>query len=344
MIFDSKMVFNFETDIIALLIILGLIMVPKSSDEKQNTGSRLFSAMGLSIVIGVASELSLMLVPFEKFSWGLIGLMIPCIVLELAIIALLFLFFIYTDFELYESHDHLKRHMVPYVAPLALAVVICLLLPWLDEQFDIIEGPVLINVYVITLYIEVIYLFLTVLHVAMYYKKFGEKRFLHPLSVFVPIICGALYSILSGFTGVFLGFSLGLLFLVFSRIDSYRFLDREYRFYNKHYLKYILALVESGKEDRKSIILFTANGNEQALSEILKLELPAKSEVITLGGGDFLYLSKVESTIELEALCSLILDASLEYDETHADKNALETSYRVFDDFEEMKQMLSVEG
>ena len=346
MTFDAFNFVNLEIDTVALLILLGLIMIPKSSDEKKNTGTRLFSYMGLCIVIGVVADLLFdMYSSSDPYGWGSAGLMISCIVLELSVTALLFLFFIYTDYELYESRDYLKRHMIPYVVPVILFAVICLLLPLIRKDNGFQGQDIMEMIVFLTEYLALIYLFLTGVHLVRYYRRFGEKRFFHPLSIYVPILCGALFTFFTLFTGVFLGFSLGLLFLVFSKIDSYRFQDTEYMLYNEHYLRYILDLVESGKEDLKSIILFTAKGDALALSKILKHELPAKSEVISLGGGDFLYLSKLENPVELEALSALILDAAEEYDEDHEDGRIdLEVSSRIFDDFKEMKEALLPEG
>ena len=342
MIFSPTAFINLEINTMAILVLLGLIVITKSSDEKKNTGTRLFSYMGMCIVIGVVAEFFVELFSSDRYSF--VGLVISVIVVELSVTALLLLFFIYTDYELYESRDYLKRHMIPYFVPLILFVIVCLLLPLIQKDNGL-QGQYIMEIALLAEYIAFVYLILTAVHLVRYYRRYGEKRFFHPLSIYVPILCGALFTFCTLFTGVFLGFSLGLLFLVFSKIDSYRFQDTEYMLYNEHYLKYILSLAEAGKEDLKSVIMFTAIGDALALSKILKKELPAKSEVISRGEGDFLYLSKLENPVELEALSILVLEAAEEYDEAHEDGRInLEVSTRIFDDFKEMKEALLPEG
>ena len=193
MIPGTEQLITVAMDTMAILILFGIAVIPESRDEKHNTGSRLFTFMGLFILIGVVSELIFRLFPDAYYGGGMYAAKISGIVMELSIVDLLILFFIYTDFELYESRDHLKRHMALFVAPVLLFAAVCLLTPLWKKLFSL-EGSLLTDIYLYTQYLELVILVLSAVHFIIYYKKFGKKRFFHPLSIYVPVLCGALFT------------------------------------------------------------------------------------------------------------------------------------------------------
>ena len=98
-----------------------------------------------------------------------------------------------------------------------------------------------------------------------------------------------------------------------------------------------------------AIIVFTKHlqvrGDANALSEILRKELPSGSEVIALGEGRFWILSNLENQIELRSLCELILDFAEEYDEEHpGNEIGAEASFKTFKDYASMEEALTAEG
>ncbi len=327
-------------DLIAVLLLLGLCAVPKDDNEKDGTGRRLFASMVFFIMVGVVFELITWFLPEELPVWLYIMSIIFETIVELCITVVLLLLFLYTDYELYGSPDHLRRHIAAYLFPAGVLIVVSILTV-IRKLFFSYHGSVVYDIYTYTEYLELIYLFLTALHYLSHCFRFGTKRFFHPLTIYVPILCGALFTFFTDFTGIFLGFSFGLVLLVFSKMDSWRFMDRETLFYNRFYLPYILSQVAEGREVRKSAIFFNASGDAKALSDILREELPVGSEVISMGEGCYIFMSKKENQAELRALSSLVSESIEEYDEEHPDsKIEAEVSFKVFSDYKDMEETL----
>ena len=331
-------------DIVAALTILGLCIVPRRKGEKNDTGTRLFVYICVAVLAGIVFELITWGIPDVDSSLRLYAIVLSSSLMELFAAAALFLFLLYFDYELYESRDHIKRHLVSYMAPMLVFVGLCLFSLVrsfvLNTRYDVVW-----EIYAYTGYLELFYMLFVAYGFWKYHQRYGHKRFFHPLTIYVPILVGGLFTYYTSFSGLFLGFALGLTFLTFSRIDEYRFLDRQSLFYNKNYLEYIILMAEEGKEERKSAITANAKGDSKALVGILKEELSKDTEVISLGDGKFFFFFNLVNQIELKSLCMYLKGCTYEYDEYHPeDKISAEFTYKIFKVHTDMKEVLRAEG
>ena len=330
---------TFALDLVAVFILYGMCLIPKTEREKKgDMGTRIFTAMGLCIIFGGATDLMYFLLIGTSYSWSATAVYAARTISEFAVLAFLFSFLLYTDYKLFGSKDHLKRHFGPFLIPLAVIVIMYIVNFFTGFLFDVNSEmkwePT--KAYYVVDVIKYAYLIVPSIHFMRSVFKSERRSFLHPLSIYVPIVSSALITALSPFDVTYLGFAVGLVFLVFSRIDSWRYADRRTSFYNKVYLEYIRRMIEEKNESRRSMIVFEAKGNQAAFADLLKEELPADNEKVSLGKGRVVFISDTGSAEQLNSLAALVKDGAEEYDSTHSDKILLSQSiYRIFKDDED---------
>ena len=309
-------------DLVAALILFGMCIVPKTGERKGDLGTGIFTGMGICIVAGALVDLGCRVLAGKTYDAGKPLVLILHTLAEFAIIGFMYLFLLYTDYELFGSRDHLRRHFGPYLIPLAVIAAIFIINLFTGVLFTVSDDLILIttNPYYILKIVEYLYLIIPAVHFMIGFFKIEKKNFLHPLSIYIPILCSAVLSVITPFTVTFLGCSVGLVFLVFSRIDSWRFEDIATGFYNRAYFEYILEMLADNKSSFKGMITFDIEGDRRAFSRILKEELPSGSEVVALNNGRFVYLAETGNMIELKLINSLICDGVREYDDSHSDK------------------------
>ena len=306
-------------NIVAILIILGLCMTPKNTGEKNNPGAKIFMGMGISIIVGAVLDIIVYSGLNTKYRFLVLG--VPTLS-EIAAISFMFFLLLYTDFVFFGSRDHLRRHFIAYLAPFAFITVIDIINSFTGIMYKTADDLVLTPtpIYYIVGIIESLYFFIPAGYFLWCFVKFGKPRFFHPLSICIPIVCGVVISMISPFSVHFLGMAAGLAFLVFSRIDSWRFIDIETGFYNRAYLEYVLKMIADKKGTFKGMIVADIAGDRIAFSKVLKEELPSESEVVIPDKGSFVYLADTGNMTELDALASLIGLGAEEYDEDHPDR------------------------
>ena len=331
-------------DIVTVQILLGISLIPKYGKKKGDTGQQIFAGMGICIVTGAVFDLICRILAGNTYGWGRPVIFISRTIAEIAILVFLFFLLLYADYSLFSSRYHLKRHFGPYLIPLgifALAYIINLftgILFTVSGDLNVIQT----KLYYMLNLIEYVYLILPVIHFLLGLAKTNGSNFLHPFSIYVPMIIGEIVTIFTPVSAVYLGCSIGLTFLIFSGIDEGRFKDKKTSFYNSAYLKYVLNRVEEKSESISSMILFEIKGNINEFTQILKESLPAKSEILSLPDRRFLFLSDNASTREIKVLTSLVLENASDYD-AQAPEEPIEAkgTYRIFKNPEDVKNGLN---
>ena len=306
-------------DLVAILIILGLCMTPKNPDEKNNSGTRIFMGMGICVIAGAVLDI---ISGLRLFGDNLFPIICLSTLGEITVIGFMFFLLLYTDYSFFRSRDHLRRHFAAYLAPFAFIAVIDIINAFAGVLYTPVDDQMVTatKMYYAIEIVEYLYLFIPAAYFLMCYFKYGNRKFFHPLSICIPILCGVVLSIVTPFSVQFLGFATGLAFLVFSRIDSWRFIDKETGFYNRSYLEYVLKMIADKKGSFKGMIIADIEGDHIAFSRVLKEELPSGSEVVVPDKGRFVYLADTGNMTELDALASLIGLGAEEHDEDHPDK------------------------
>ena len=117
----------------------------------------------------------------------------------------------------------------------------------------------------------------------------------------MPIVLGAILSMVLPFSVLFFGFTIGFAGFVLSGMSQWHYVDRETHFFNRDYLRDIAEQIKEKKASRGSMIVFDVSGDQDAFVNILKQELPTNREVISAGNGRFIFLSDKESRPKLRA-------------------------------------------
>ena len=138
------------TDIMALLILLGLWLVPKSQGEKEGsqsnhlkkkfqensagssdgenrkdyTGTRIFGVMSLFIIVGAVFDIISAVMEYYVRGRELMLVMVSYNAVEICTLWFLFCLMLYSDFRLFESRAHLWRHYRPYLIPVGISTLI----------------------------------------------------------------------------------------------------------------------------------------------------------------------------------------------------------------------------
>lgn len=319
-------------DIVAIFIILGMCMMPKNSGEKDDTGTKLFTGMGICIIAGAV--LDIISRSHLKTGLSFVDIALPTLV-ELTEVGFMFFLLLYTDYAFYASKDHLRRHFAAYLAPFAFVAVIDIINVFAGILYttgdDQAVAPTAL--YFVIEILEILYMLIPAVYLLICIVKTGRRKFFHPLSICVPILCAVILSYFVPFSMLFLGFSTGLAFLILSRIDSWRFVDTQTGFYNKAYLDHVLKMIADKKGTFKGMITADIEGDRIAFSKVIKEELPSTGETVALGKGRFAYFADTGDMTELEMAASLISMGAEEYDEDHPDKILLrETACSSFKD------------
>ena len=324
-------------DIAAILIILGLCITPENPDEQKDTGTRIFMGMGICIIAGAVLDI----ITCSGVCGGYLFLIIAVNTLaSIAAIGFMFFLLLYTDYAFYGSRDHLRRHFAAYLAPFAFIAVVNIVNAFAGILYTPVDDEVVAPtaLYYVVGIVEDLYLIIPAIYLLMCFVKSGAPRFFHPLSITVPIICGVILTYVTPFSVWFLGFATGLAFLIFSRIDSWRFIDADTDVYNRAYLEYVLQMIADKKGTFQGMIVADIEGDRIAFSKVLKEELPGGSEIVSLDKGHFVYLADTGNMTDLESVASLIEMGAQEYDEEHSDKILLrEAVCSAFKDDEAIK-------
>ncbi|MCR5402404.1 MAG: hypothetical protein K6E91_01105 [Butyrivibrio sp.] len=321
MIMQSEYSLTIVINLMALLIVFGLWITPTGNAKKGSTETGLFAVMGISIVFGALCSMVRHIMPYTFYGRGMTVTLISITVAELSTISFLYGLLLYSDFRLFGSRDHLLRHYRKYLIPVYLLVFVYLINLFTGILFAVEEDnfwtPT--ELYFFVKLFQYAYLILPAVNLVGYYFGNDVKAFLHPFSIYFPIIGGALFTGLTPCFATFLGYAVGLTFSVFAGIDEWRFVDSGTKFYNRAYLEYLVNRIREGKEKLTGMIEFEAKGHRGAFVHILKEDLPADSIVVALGEGRYLFLAD-RAGAYLELLDELVKESALAYDNENSGK------------------------
>ncbi len=262
-----------------------------------------------------------MAVDGKTFPGGRVIAMVSNMVVFLASIIIMYLLMLYLDYYLYHSLYRLKRSTKPIVVALAIILLAVVSNPLTNLVFTIDEA----NRYVsgIGYYIMIIVNFLFIVYIGMtiflYRSKFGGMRFFPVMSFVLPIIVCLLVGMVTEelLSIMPLGISISLCALVMGALEEIVYKDSITGFYNEFYFHYLMNTFEKGKTPYVSGIIFEfenmnaimmekgyshAVKDVETLAEIIQSELPEGCEVMYMGGGRFLLLTKVSNLAHLRLL------------------------------------------
>ncbi|MBR4528677.1 MAG: hypothetical protein IKO80_00205 [Lachnospiraceae bacterium] len=317
MILAERSAVTVYSDVMAFLMMLGLVCLSSRLRKRETTGEKLYFVLCLAVMVdAVCSSICYAL---HEQPFGATAELIFKTILEMSMLVLAYYWLLYVDFKLFGSKDHLIRRLGVLFVPILAGAVALVINLFTGIVFTI--GPD--NHYVPTVLYHVLegleyYYFL--LSLILYVQSRMEGRqvhFFHIAPVLLPTIAGTFINIFTPYSAAALGFSIALIFMYFSMIDAWRFDDAETGLYNKEYLSYVIAMVQDGRRECRNVLTFETKSNPEALAEILKRDAPRDGELIHTGEGRFVLLLEQGEKSALKLLQTLIEEAAAEYDEAH---------------------------
>ena len=235
--------------------------------------------------------------------------------------SLIFSFFwtIYADYKLFADMKRIRR-IYPFIAIPAVLMIIGCFINLVTPVFFVIDKY---NVYqrtdlfFLTYVVTYSYLVYGVVLISMYRKKVHKYLFLPAVLFMIPVVIGsALQFAFYGYSLVWLGVSIGMLWLFINVQNEASYVDMLSGLFNRQYLNDIL-LMHSRKGDKGSILAgimldidsFKEINNKfghlvgdeaiSAVGKILHTAVGSKGISCRYGGDEFIILMKTDSQKEI---------------------------------------------
>ncbi|MBQ3796034.1 MAG: hypothetical protein II842_07075 [Butyrivibrio sp.] len=236
---------------------------------------------------------------------------------ELLINAVVILWLFYVNYRMYRSRDFLKRSFCIKIIPLFIIVILTVLNLFFGFLFYIDENHVWhVNIAQGCLEtIRFIYVIACIIQVTSHKKNHRDFKFFEVAGFVIPMVAGTLYTNLSPYSVIALGFAIGLTNIYASIINEVSFLDRDTGYYNRFYLKYLEKDICDGTLDLKSSMFFHMENSENAkeFAEFLNPLLPKKCEMIRLNPSTLIMLAEVSDKMALRMMEDDVVDGLMEY-------------------------------
>ncbi len=312
MIISENSLVSVYSDSMAVLLTLGLMIIPRKRDAVDGTKERMFFSMCLLLLINaVASGVSYAL---HGQSGSLCyGVELAAkTVLELALLLLSYQWVMYVDYMLYKSRDQLKRRYSTLFWPILICIILLLVNLFTGVIFKIQPDMTYTAtwVYDVLMAVDYVYFVMAFFIIYQYSTRHKGTRFFRITPVIIPVILGTLVNILTDYSASPLGFAIGLTLLHFSMIGGWRFDDEESGFFNRSFL---IRLVEEGQSEAERFwgaICFEAKEGANELPAILRSELPPKSTIAHIDGGKYVLLTESRRMSDIGFIADMIEDAT----------------------------------
>jgi len=235
--------------------------------------------------------------------------------------SLIFSFFwtIYADYKLFADMRRIRR-IYPFIAiPAVLMIIGCfinLVTPvfFVIDEYNVYQRT---DLFFLTYVVTYSYLVYGVVLISMYRKKVHKYLFLPAVLFMIPVVIGsALQFAFYGYSLVWLGVSIGMIWLFINVQNEASYVDMLSGLFNRQYLNDIL-LMHSRKGDKGSILAgimldidsFKEINNKfghlvgdeaiSAVGKILHTAVGSKGISCRYGGDEFIILMKTDSQKEI---------------------------------------------
>lgn len=317
MIIADQSLVTVYADIMAFLLVLGLYyMFHQYRIGRGRYSDRIFNLLCVSIMVNAASNGFSYAMHQQHLGWAMpIKLLAPTIA-ELSTALVLFLWMLYIDYKLYESHDRIFMLQRYFSIPLLVFTVLCIInlftgfMFYMDDNMMFVAKPLF---YALTL-LQYAYGILPIVVVIHYVRFHGRPHFLHISPLVVPVAIASLFTLFSNYSARAFGFAVALVLLHFSNVNKWRYDDADSGFYNREYVGHILDLIRDGKAEYKGAVVFESDSTNSWYFEMLRGELPKESTMIRVNRNKLVLLTENATGSIFTLLKDLIEDEVDEYD------------------------------
>ncbi len=303
------------SNVVSILLLVGMIALVQKAKiedpvEKQIFLILLWVDLWMSVFYIIVSIRDEKLLPFSHM-----GALVLETVIEILINAFVLGWFIYTDYRLFHSKDHLHRNVKSYII---LGVIISIMdvvniftefLIYFDEDLVYHET----SLYVVLDIIRLGYCVASLVLLERHKRHEKRMKFFSVRSFFIPMTIYILLYYFTPFATVCLGIGIGLALIYVQMINEQCYQDMETGFYNRLYLSYLRSQIKQEKVEVSSAILFELSSDDiEKVSELIAAQLPQDCDTIRYGKKSIVTLAHVKDKSPLHMLAE---DVKLSFEE-----------------------------
>ncbi len=291
---------------IAIMLSIGIMAMVWKLKMKDALEKKIFIGLLILVILMGAFYILCALRDDKMISCSHLGAMLLETGLELLINAYAFQWFIYVEYRLYHSVDHIRRNVLLFSGPFLVITIMDLvniftefLLQYDDELGIITETPV----YVLTDVIRLGYFICTLFILELRKRHDDSLKFFSVRPFFIPVMIYVLLYYFTPYATVDLGLAIGLTLIYVELINEKCYQDSESGFFNRLYLDYLRGRITEGKYDLESALVYELPGADMATSAKLILkQLPKDCDTIRYGKDIVVTLTKVNNRGPLSML------------------------------------------
>ena len=292
-------------NLVSIMLSLGLMALVRKLKTKDAMEKRLFLLL-LFLVFSMSIFYILCVYALTgDLPVGKTGALILYTVLEVLITLFAFDWFVYVDYRIFHSVDHLKRNMKVLTVPMILVVVfnvVNFFTGWLFWFDDALVAHVT-DFYVICDLARLLYFIGSLVYLEIEKRKNKRLRFFSVKSFFIPWMFYVLLFYFTPYATAPLGLSIGLALIYVQNINSLCYQDTETGFYNLLYLQELRRRIEKGDYELSSAIMYTLpEGDRRQMAKLIDDQLPEDCDTIRCGRDTVVTLANVKEKAPLHML------------------------------------------
>ena len=311
MILTAEAFVSVYLDVMATLLIFGILLLPDRKRIKSETEGELFYGLCINtLIIAICSTVCYAL-HFQTFQGVYYIELLSKTILELALLSLVYQWMMYVDFKLYASRDQLIRRYKVFFVPIAAFAVLLIVNLFTGILFTITPDMKYTStvLYDVMMVIEYLYMAVSVALIYQFDRKHKGKRVFDIVPAVVPMILGTFVSILTDYSGTSLGIAVGLVLLYFSMMNGWRYEDVGSGYYNRAFFKRLLKSDGLEAGPIHGIVSFEAPGRGKELGEILQNEMPGDGMIVRESEDRYFLLTENGNLGDLYFLADMVKDA-----------------------------------
>lgn len=316
----SGMIATIYTNVIAFMLSAGLFALTfklrmKDKNEKNLMLILLGDGMALSVLYIIEANISAHYLPLGK--WWAMG---AETLIEILLTFYALIWFVYVDYRIFHSADHLKRNLNILNTPLVISLVLSIINIFTGIMFSYADDLTYTetNLYILLDFVRLIYFFGSFVYLEWFKRKDKRLRYLSIKSFIIPLTVYVLMVyFFPDYATASLGAAIGVALMYVQNINYMCYQDSETGFFNMLYLKNIRGQIEKGEYELNSALIYNLDDGDRAkMAELIMAELPEESDTFRLGKDSIVTLAKVDDKGPLVMLAG---DIEISFDEAGYD-------------------------
>ncbi len=292
-------------NLVTIMLSLGLIALMLKLKMKDRAEKRIFlSLLVLNLIWAILYVLSAYgerrVIPFGKT-----GMLLLDTLLEIVLTGAALFWFLYVDFRIFHSPDHLRRDMKIFILPFVVVLLLNVVnlftgfLVWYDDDLVCHET----DLYILCDGMRILYFIGSLVYLEWYKRRDRRLAFFSVKSFVIPTLFYVLLYYYTPYATPALGFVIGLTLIYVQNINRLCYQDTETGFYNRLYLSELRSRIEKGAYECNSALIYElAEGDRAKMAELITAQLPQESDTVRFGRDLVVTLAGVKDRSPLKML------------------------------------------